>query len=104
MPAIGLYGSANFTAFRAESATFSSIIRTPLVTGADSADHGRSGVDAMSVLPFPVTGADSADHECSGVDGISLPTFPVTGADSADHGRSGGGKTLPPFRALSAHP
>ena len=82
MPAIGLYGSANFTAFRAESATFSSIIRTPLVTGADSADHGRSGVDAMSVLPFPVTGADSDDHECSGVDGISLSTFPVTGADS----------------------
>ena len=40
-------------------------------TGADSADHGPSGVDGMSVLPFLVTGADSADHECSGVDGIS---------------------------------
>ena len=58
-----------------------SVLTVP-VTGADSADHGRSGVDGMSVLPFPVIGADSADHGRSGVDGISLPTFPVTGADS----------------------
>ena len=67
------------------------------------ADHGRSGVDGMSVLPFPVAGADSADHECSGVDGISLPTFPVTGADSADHGRSGvDGISLPTFPVTGA--
>ena len=42
----------------------------------------------MSVLTFPVTGADSADHGRSGLDGMSALTFPVTGADSADHGRS----------------
>ena len=51
-------------------------------TGADSADHGRSGVDGMSVQTFYGTGADSADRGHSGVDGISLPTLPVTGADS----------------------
>ena len=39
----------------------------------------------MSVLTFPGTGADSADHGRSGVDGISLPTFPVTGAESPVH-------------------
>ena len=50
-------------------------------TGADSAAHGRSGVDGMSVLTFPGTVADS-DHGRSGVDGISLPMLPVTGADS----------------------
>ena len=38
----------------------------------------------MSVLTFPGTGADSADHGRSGVDGISLPTFPVTGAESPE--------------------
>ena len=32
-PPYGLYGCANFTTFRAESATFSSIIRTPLRHG-----------------------------------------------------------------------
>ena len=94
--------------------------------GADSADHGRSGLDGMSVLMFPGTGADSADHGHSGVDGISLPSFPVTdaespvhayfgvdgmsvmtfpgtGADSANHGRSGvDGISLPTFRVTSA--
>ena len=45
-------------------------------TGADSADHGRSGVDGMSVLTFPGTGADSADHGRSGLDGMSVLTFP----------------------------
>ena len=39
----------------------------------------------MSVLTFPGTGADSADHGRSGVDGISFPTFPVTGAESPIH-------------------
>ena len=39
----------------------------------------------MSVLTFSVTGADSADHGRSGLDGISLPTFPVTGAKSPVH-------------------
>ena len=39
----------------------------------------------MSVLTFPRTGADSADHGRSGVDRISLPTFPMTGADSPVH-------------------
>ena len=70
-----MYGSANFTAFRAESATFSSIIRTPLVTGADSADHGRSGVDGISLPTFPVTGADSAVQDYFGDDGISLTKY-----------------------------
>ena len=35
----------------------------------------------MSVLTFPGTGADSADHGRSGVDGMSVLTFPGTGAD-----------------------
>ena len=39
----------------------------------------------MSVLTFPVTAADSADHGRSGVDGICLPTFPVAGAESPVH-------------------
>ena len=43
----------------------------------------------MSVLTFTGTGADSADHERSGLDGMSVLTFPGTGLDSADHGRSG---------------
>ena len=42
----------------------------------------------MSVLTFPGTGADSADHGRSGVDGISLPTLPVTGAYFGDDGIS----------------
>ena len=41
--------------------------------------------ERMSVLALPGTGADSADHWRSGVDGISLPTFPVTGAESLVH-------------------
>ena len=40
-----------------------------------SADHGRSGVDGMSVLPFPVTGADSPVQDYFGDDGISLPKY-----------------------------
>ena len=45
---------------------FTEILKSRLLhsygTGADSADHGRSGVNGMSVLTFPGTGADSADH------------------------------------------
>ena len=40
-------------------------------TGADSAHHGRSGVDGMSVLTFP------------GTDGISLPKYVY--ADASYH-------------------
>ena len=48
-------------------------------TGADSADHGRSGLDGMSVLTFPGTGLDSADHGRSGLNGMSVLTLPGTG-------------------------
>ena len=47
-------------------------------TGADSADHGRSGLDGMSVLTFPATGLDSADHGRSGLNGMSVLTLPGT--------------------------
>ena len=55
-------------------------------------------VDGMSVLTFPGTGADSADHGHSGLDGLSVLTIPGTGLDSADHGRSGlGGMSVLTF-------
>ena len=73
------------------------------MTGADTADHGRSAVDGMSVLTFPGTGADSADHGRSRVDGMSVLMFPGTDADSADHGRSGvDGISLPTFPVTGA--
>ena len=72
-------------------------------TGADSASHGRSGLDGMSVRTFPGTGGDSADDGRSGLDGMSVLTFPGTGADSADHGRCGvDGISLPTFPVTGA--
>ena len=47
-------------------------------TGADSADHGRSGLDEMSVLTFPGIGLDSADHGRPGLKGMSVLTLPGT--------------------------
>ena len=71
-------------------------------TGADSADHGRSGLDGMSVLTFPGTGLDSADHGRSGLNGMSVLTC-LGPADSADHGRSGvDGISLPTFLVTGA--
>ena len=89
-------------------------------TGADSADHGRSGLDGMSVLTFPGTGLDSADHGRSGLNGMSVltlpgtgglcrsrafwsgrdlsPAFPVTGAESLVHAYFGDdGISLPKY-------
>ena len=74
-------------------------------TGADSADHGRSGVDGISLPTFPVTGAESLVHAYFGDDGISLPkyvyalpTFPVTGTESLVHAYFGDdGISLPKY-------
>ena len=53
---------------------------------------------SMSLPAFPGTGADSADHGRSGVDGISPPTFPVTGAESPVPAFFGdGGISLPKY-------
>ena len=72
-------------------------------TGADSADHGHSGLDGLSALTIPGTGLDSAYHGRSGLDGMSVLTLPGTGADSADHGRSGvDGISLPTFPVTGA--
>ena len=45
------------------------------MTGADSADHGRSEVDGISLPTFPVTGADSPVQDYFGDDGISLTKY-----------------------------
>ena len=49
----------------------------------DSTDHGRSGVDGISLPTFPVIGTESLVHAFFGDDGISLPKYVY--ADASYH-------------------
>ena len=77
-----MYGSANFTAFRAESATFSSIIRTPL-PGVHVHLHVNDRLNYVAPkrrkIPHPALHARSCEIR------VLSREIPVVGDSTVDH-------------------